>query len=848
MAASSLMSRLLEGWARRAARRPRTVLGLLAGLVLAAVVATALSLEVTSDTDAMLAADLPFEQRIRQIEAEFPDLSHNLAVGITADTPETAMAAAEALARTLEGSPGVAAVFAPEIDPVQRAHWPLYRDRAALQADLRRLAGAADLIARLRAVPEVPEFLSALSELTDSAAQAPGGLASIDPFLAETAAVWKAAHVGELRALSWQRALAGGADSGSIWLSVTPRLNLSLLSPADPALAAIAASRAAMPEDLAQAVEVVVTGEAAMRAEEMDSVITGLGLSFGVSLILVAVILWFGQGGGRAGAGRAVLTLAVMLAALVLTTGFAALALEPLNLISVAFIVLMVGLGVDFPIHFLAHLRAERGQEAHGGAQAVARRHGPSLALAAVTTAAGFMAFGATDFIGLAQLGVIGGAGVLIAFGVTMTALPAAASLWPGLKAPSGQAPALETRLSRRGLLLRGGLGAALALTALVLASDARFDADPLNLRPADAPAARAFARLAQAPETSPYRLHVLVDDAEAAAQRADALNALPEVAGTRWLGTFVPQDQAAKLAMVRQVATMLTQARRGTSQAVDRAALAAALRATGAGPGAGALATELARGDPPGLEKALFRHFQALLDRLDALDGLGPLTEADLPAPLRDSFVTTDGRLRLAILPRDDLRDPAAMRRFTEAVHQEAPTAGGPPDEITGAEATVAGALITAAGLAMTATVILVGLALRSALATAAVLVPIMAAAAVTAAGSVLLGMPFNYANMIVLPLLFGFGADTCIYLARAASQNPQATFRSATPRAVTVSAATTAAAFGALALSDHPGTASMGAMLVLALAAVVAMAFTLTPAILALTTRPDDPDVDRR
>lgn len=831
---------LMEGWAHAAARWPRATLAGLAALVLAAAAATAAFLEVTSDTDAMLAADLPYENRVRSFEAAFPDLRHLLAVGIDAQAPEEAEATAEALAAALGRAPAVAGSYAPEIDPFFRAHWPLYRDLPQLEVDLARLSGAADLIARLRSEPTVEGFVAALAGAARLAGTQPGGMAALDPVLAEAAAVWQAARAGRARPFSWQRAFAGGDSGGSaLWLSVAPRLDLRLLSPAEPALEAIAQAQADLPPDLAQGVRLSVTGEAAMRAEEMESVVSGLGLSFAVSMALVAAILWLGQGGGRRGAGRALLTLAVMLAALVLTTGFAALALAPLNLISVAFVVLMVGLGVDFPIHFLAHLR----RAGTGGAAAVARGHGGALALAALTTAAGFLAFGATDFIGLAQLGAIGGAGVLIAFTVTLTALPAAAALWPGLGGAAAPAPEASHSASRRRVLWRGAAGAALALAAAAVAPQARFDADPLNLRPADAPAARAFARLAEAPGTTPYRLNLLAPDAAEAARLAAALEALPEVAGTIWLGALVPQGQEAKLELIDiawpslEHALAANPSEAGDTASDPRAALLAMLQAPGAGSGAAALAGDLAQGDPAGLEAALFRHFPALLDRLAALRDVQAVTGADLPEALRTRYQAADGRLRVEILPRGDLRDAAAMRTFVAAVHGVAPEAAGTPDEISGAAATVGDALLTAVALALAATLALVGLATRRLAVMLAVAAPILAAAALTAAAGVLLSMPFNYANMIVLPLLFGFGADTGIYLARASEGGTPSDIGAVARRAAVVSAATTAAAFGALALSAHPGTASMGVMLVISLAAVVAMAFTLTPAILALT-----------
>ena len=115
----------------------------------------------------------------------------------------------------------------------------------------------------------------------------------------------------------------------------------------------------------------------------------------------------------------------------------------------------------------------------------------------------------------------------------------------------------------------------------------------------------------------------------------------------------------------------------------------------------------------------------------------------------------------------------------------------------------------------------------------TASVLIPLGFAGAMTAAASALLNIPFNFANVIVLPLLLGLGVDSGVHLAmrRARMAEGSGVFETSTPRAVTLSALTTAAAFGSLALSPHQGTASMGLMLAIALAAALICVLAITP-----------------
>ena len=221
-------------------------------------------------------------------------------------------------------------------------------------------------------------------------------------------------------------------------ITVTPELDYARLTPAREAIASARTAIAGLDPALSDAVEIGLTGEPVLRAEELASVAATLPLSLGLSLVLVAVVLRLALGS----AARAGLALGALAATLVLTAGVAGAAVGALNLVSVAFVVLMTGLGIDFAIHLMAHLD----EEATGRTtdEALARTGvltGPALWLSAASTAAAFLAFTVTEFAGMAQLGLIGGAGVLIAFAVTVTLIPAAVALAPGLARGRGRAP-----------------------------------------------------------------------------------------------------------------------------------------------------------------------------------------------------------------------------------------------------------------------------------------------------------------------------------------------------------------------------------------------------------------------
>jgi predicted RND superfamily exporter protein len=291
------------------------------------------------------------------------------------------------------------------------------------------------------------------------------------------------------------------------------------------------------------------------------------------------------------------------------------------------------------------------------------------------------------------------------------------------------------------------------------------------------------------------------------------------------------PPDPAARTAALRQFRARLADVA-GENQAAARALAPAAER----------LARSLDRiaADPARLasfEAAVFLFLPGRLDRLKDALGAEPVTLAGLPESIRERYITPDGRARIQVFPADDLSDTAAMARFTAAVRSVVPNATDSPVEIIEAANTVISAVrqaaITAAVLVALALLVL----LRSVRDTALVLLPLVLAAALTCAVSVLADLPFNFANVIVLPLLAGLGVASGIHLVMRAGHEGAgaALVETSTPRAVICSALTTIFSFGSLAISTHRGTASMGELLMIAIGFTLLCTLVVLPALLA-------------
>ena len=236
--------------------------------------------------------------------------------------------------------------------------------------------------------------------------------------------------------------------------------------------------------------------------------------------------------------------------------------------------------------------------------------------------------------------------------------------------------------------------------------------------------------------------------------------------------------------------------------------------------------------------EESLFVHLPTLLGQLSGQVSVGEVGQADIPAGIRDRFLAEGGQARVQIFPTEDLREDQARARFVQSLTLV-------EEDVTGSALTVltAGYYVSESMLQATLTAaigaaLLIWLALRRVSTTLLVLLPLFLAAILTLAASVLLGMPFNFANVIVLPLLIGLGVDSGIhFVLRARSgEDPFQVINTSTPRAVLLSALTTIGSFGTLALNAHRGTASMGALLTIAITLTLICTLVVLPGLWAI------------
>jgi hypothetical protein len=269
----------------------------------------------------------------------------------------------------------------------------------------------------------------------------------------------------------------------------------------------------------------------------------------------------------------------------------------------------------------------------------------------------------------------------------------------------------------------------------------------------------------------------------------------------------------------------------------------AAAASALGGGPTAAEAAqladylTRLANGAPADRARAadaVLPGLLVLLDNMRTSLTAERVTRETLPADLTRDWIAPDGRARIAATPKGNPNDNAVLRRFAQAVRGVAPEATGAPISIQESAQAIVTAFLTAGGLSFAAITLILFVALRRTIDVLITLTPIALTALLTLGCAVVLNEPLNFANVIALPLLFGIGVAFHIYFVMAWRSGEGHLLQSSLARGVFFSALTTGTGFGALWLSSHPGTASMGKLLMISLVWTLISALLFQPALM--------------
>lgn len=828
-------------------------------------------LGMNTDTTDMLSEHLPFRVNMKHYNKAFPqDVDTMLAV-LEAPTPEQAQMATRRLAARLkQDTINFHDVYPPRIDDFFSRNALFYETIPELERITDRLAAAQPLIAHIAGDPSLQTLAAVIGGAVDELRK--GRSMELRPVLSGVSTTIDARLTGSPRELSWQSLFQGEPQKRKYQelIVIKPRLDYSQLFPAEQSISALHAAAKDIGVTSDSAVRLRITGEVALADDELNSSLRGMEVAGVLTFVLVGLVLYFAMRTG----GLILNVLVCLTMGLILTAAFATAVVGHLNLISIAFAVLYIGLGADFAIHFLLRYRevVQSGLQPAEAMRISGGDAGAALTACTITNAIGFYAFIPTDYKGVAELGIISGTGMIISLLVTLTVGPALLRYLPRrlptrskvTKSPIGKVLELSLRWHK----LTYGAVLAASVAALALLPQVRFDYNLLNLQDQKGEAIRTFRELVAEPDNSPWHAFALAKDREATERLAQRLAELPEVNKVVTLLDFVPKNQDEKLVLIEEMALTMgpitlsgapaagEQESAQQREALDELAAsldrliaerpddstsvaARALRSS-----LGNLFSRLDAASPvdrknllQALEKDLLTTLPVALQNLRDATQAFPFDEQDLPQSLSHRWHSQSGEYRLAIYPSEDLNDNESLRRFVHAVQRVAPDATGAPMVALEAGEAVVRAFIQAFLLALAGIVVALLIVLRSFKYALLVLIPLLLSSLFTAAFTVLLDVPFNFANIIALPLLLGLGIDSSLHMVHRSIHNElvsEVLIHTSTARAIFYSALTALVDFASLMLSSHQGTASMGILLTVGLTFTLICTLVILPVLL--------------
>lgn len=847
---------LLLGWARMVTRRPRLSLALCVLLAVVSAVYAATTLGFESDRSALIDPELPWQRRYAEFKAQFPRWDDAVVVVETGGDPNDPRIGAflDSLADRLRADgrfPSVTVGFPTEEAPAGLILSEPIERIEAVSGELRRAGpamsapslGSLIQLATLGARTMGPEQRADLAALLEGAARAgrEGGSVLGAPGAAQRLSSPTGELVFALVGLPRDDGLGG-------WELGVRALREDL--------------RAVLDEPRFEGIDAGVTGTPVLETDETAQAVRDASRTSALAMALVVLTLALSFGG----VSVPLMAGAALLLGLATSFGWAALSVGRLQVLSVVFMVILVGLGADMAIHLIARLEVvQRGaRDVRDAVEEAFLGAGPGILTGTLTTAAAFGATGLTRFAGVAELGILAAGGIVLCTLVALTAFPAMLCL---ARAPERRLRARDGGVGRP--FMRGrldfvdrrpwwtvGVWGALVVAFGAMALRVRYDPDLLKLLPETTESVRWEKRLSADDERSVWHAVVLAEDEPEARAVSARLRELEVVGGLDGAARLFPQRETEKLALLRSIpepppvsqgpAQELREGARLVSAAfdgVDPRIVSAAQRVAAMGD------EEAARAEASFLEDR-----ETLREMAGALRSAERVRAEDLPGALREQWIGRDGSYLIRVYPRageGSALAPSRLNPFAEGVLDAAPSATGPAVQIYKSTRVILKAHTMAALLAAGAILLILALDFRSAADVACALAPVLAATALLLGFMGATGLTLNFANTIVAPLILGLGVTAGVHAAhrwRQRAWDRPAGLAGGAGRAITLTLATTAIGFACMMLAQHRGLRSLGAVMTAGLALVWCGTTLLLPAIFRLRTRIRHVGVGRR
>lgn len=852
-----MISPLLCAWVAMAERHARFVLVLLAILAAGATMYALENFSIDSDLDKLIkpSPENQWHKYNQDFVHAFPDYQKNAVVVVSGASAKQTFMDADKVYQALQKSGRFDDVFAPVFDPFFTDHALYSLSTEAVKRLSDEVEKSIPDLSVVYHKPSLANMLAYLQKQYQTAEQ-------MEILLPETAYQLEAFNQSVSRLAEGRQTdfhlvqrLAPPQTDGTHYQLITVKRkpsfseklpNKAMMEDIDAIIKAV---------DISDGVDVRVTGEIAMMHQEISAGVSGVEFAGMLSLVLLAIILGFGVRSKVVISGIFIMLFIGVMCSIVFTL----MTFQQFNTLSLVFVVMFFGLGVDFAVHYsLRILELMQHHDRHSAVVKATSDAGVALGICTVTSALAFLSFLPTDYIGLAELGVISAFGMLFAYFLSLTFIPAWFKVWRLQAPPAGVArisypPSMTPPFPARSILV---LGALLAALSAWYVKDMSFNYNLLSMRDQESEPVQTLKELQDNGVVTNYGISALVESRERIAELKTQLMALPTVAEVEAPVDHIPMFQSFKQQHMQAVREKL--------DALGEPGQLPPLNKVETGKALESFISNIENGyqnafvdsDLAAVEDLLaslryLQQHEKLWPRLqmDVAEGIAddvnrlqtwfsamPYTLDDLPEYIHRRFVSADGHYLVHIKPAVDMSYSQQSTKFIEEVKSVFPRAAGMVVHEWGVGKIVVDSFRQAAMLSTSFIFVVLFLTFRRLSTVMLVFVPLVLVTLFTMAIAKSFGIRMNMANVLVVPLIFGLGVDACIHVVHRyhLSDSLRELLYSSTTKAVLISALTTIGAFVSIAFSPHYGAASIGLLLAIALSLLLLITFLVLPALL--------------
>lgn len=821
-------------------------------LIIVAANFTITNIKINTNTEDMLSKDLTWRKYHSKYKSAFPNTTDNLILIVESSKSNNVSLVTRKLTEKLQESNKFDSVTAIQETEFFRKNKLLYLSNKELDELLPRLISAQPLLGVLA---QNNDFLGIL-DLFKNLKQSPTNLNANEAHLFLKNINYSIGNtINTVQSpINWNSLVGENRfkDTANQIILLQPKLDFTKLLPGQESIETVNKIIFETQQEVIDPFNVAITGSAALAYDELKSVSNGTKTSGLLALLLVLIVLFL--------AFKSISIIfaifANLLAGLILTATFATLAVGTLNMISIAFAVLYIGLAVDFAIHICMMYQENCSEKKQKQAiEKSIRNLRKSLIFCTLTTSIGFFSFIPTDYRGVAELGLISGVGMLLSLVLSFTFLPSLLSILPKPKVQIAKKNRFVVDKHSASIKLIAASLFIFALGGLLNIKNLKFDNDPINLNNKNAPSVQGLEKLKILDQDDSFSVSMLIPNHEAAIKFTKKLEENSEIEKIELINSYIPNEQRKKIALVEELNIVFgggieTKQRRPINLEFYNKQIALfqkEFKPTTKEENLLIKNISTVMDEIEQLEEQekikvfkllntnIFYYFKDFVNSLSLSLSAETVNVSNLPNDLKSLWVSKNNEYRVKVIPKNKTNN-FNIESFQELIGEENYVFSGAPIINSEAGRSVTLAFNQAILTALCIIFLMSYLLTRKLKFVFALLAPLVIATLSVVFFLTLFSFPINFANIIALPLLLGIGIDSSIHVFhRMKKHNSTSSFYStSTTRAVIFSALTTSLSFGSLAISSHNGTASLGILLMIGLTFITIAVLLIIPNVL--------------